>query len=309
MIDFFTNTANSTNSFFINTFTPTQPLITTTISNNIPAYAPTRIFNDYQIITPDILDRGMFNDFQVSAPLQAQFEPPIQTLNTQVFQPLDISRPKTLSELNIPQISTPQIIPAYIYEPINVNPPPPNIINNYTPSVIFDDSKIMNNLKNVNTTLTNSLQNLNNNIAQQQYNTNQTLNDTITRTDTLSSNISTISTNLTNQINNVNLSLQNVQTDFKKTLIENDQISKNIIETNKNETEKQFNLLNSNINKLVIENQEINNNLINYKIASNVNRQQSNNNFTEFTTTQQNNNNNIALILFIPILAILLKNV
>ena len=43
--------------------------------------------------------------------------------------------------------------------------------------------------------------------------------------------------------------------------------------------------MNSNINKLVIENQEINNNLINYKIASNVNRQQSNNNFTEFTTT------------------------
>ena len=54
----------------------------------------------------------------------------------------------------------PQIIPAYVYEPITVNPPPPNIINNYTPSVIFDDSKIMNNLNNVNTTLTNSLQNL-----------------------------------------------------------------------------------------------------------------------------------------------------
>ena len=86
MIDFFTNTANSTNTFFTNTFT-SQPLITTTISNNnIPAYAPTRIFNDYQIITPDILDRGMFNDFQTSAPLQAQFEPPIQTLNTQVFR-------------------------------------------------------------------------------------------------------------------------------------------------------------------------------------------------------------------------------
>ena len=50
MIDFFTNTANSTNNFFTNTFTPTQPLITTTISNNIPAYAPTRIFNDYQIM-------------------------------------------------------------------------------------------------------------------------------------------------------------------------------------------------------------------------------------------------------------------
>ena len=127
MIDFFTNTANSTNSFFTNTFTPSQPLTTTSISNNIPAYAPTR---DYQIITPDILDRGMFNDFQVSAPLQAQFEPPIQTLNTQVFQPIDVSRPKTLAELNIPQISTPQIIniiPAYIYEPIIVNPPP-NII-------------------------------------------------------------------------------------------------------------------------------------------------------------------------------------
>ena len=299
MIDFFTNTANSTNSFFINTFTPTQPLI----SNNIPAYAPTRIFNDYQIITPDILtDRGMFNDFQTSEPLQAQFEP-IQTLNTQVFQPIDVSRPKTLSELNIPQISTPQIIPAYIYEPITVNPPP-NIINNYTPSVIFDDNKILTNLNNVNTTLTDSLQNLNNNIAQQQYNTNQTLNDTITRTDTLTSNISKISTNLSNQINNVNLSLQNVQT-----LIENDQINRTIIENNKNETEKQFNLLNSNINKLVIENQEINNNLINYKIASNVNRQQSNNNFTEFTTSQQNNNNNIALILFIPLLGILLKNV
>ena len=194
MIDFFTTTANSTNSFFTNTFT-SQPLITTTISNNIQAYAPTRSFNDYQIITPDILDRGMFNDFQTSAPLQMQFEPPIQTLNTQVFQPIDVSRPKTLSELNIPQISTPQIIPAYIYEPIIVNPPP-NIINNYTPSVIFDDNKIMTNLNNVNTTLTNSLQNLNNNISQQQYNTNQTLNDTITRTDTLTANISTISTNL-----------------------------------------------------------------------------------------------------------------
>ena len=103
MIDFFTNTANSTNSFFTNTFTPTQPSLTTTISKNIPAYAPTRIFNDYKIITPDIVDRGMFNDFQVSAPLQAQFEPP------QVFQPIDVSRPKTLAELNklnIPQVST-----------------------------------------------------------------------------------------------------------------------------------------------------------------------------------------------------------
>ena len=124
MIDFFTNTANSTNSFFTNTFT-SQPLITTTISNNIPAYAPTRIYNDYQIITPDIVDRGMFNDFQTSAPLQAQYEP-IQTLNTQVFQPIDVSRPKTLAKLNIPQISTPQIIPAYVYEPITVNPPTVN---------------------------------------------------------------------------------------------------------------------------------------------------------------------------------------
>ena len=77
-------------------------------------------------------------------------------------------------------LSTPQIIniiPSYVYEPISINPPPPNLINNYTPTV-FDDSKIMNNLNNVNTTLTNSLQNLKNNISQQQYNTNQTLNDT-----------------------------------------------------------------------------------------------------------------------------------
>ena len=66
--------------------------------------------------------------------------------------------------------------------------------------------------------------------------------------------------------------------------------------------------MNSNINKLVIENQEINNNLINYKIASNVNRQQNNNNIKEFTATEQNNNN-IGFLLFIPLLGILLKNV
>ena len=317
MIDFLQNTANigsnSVNNFFDNTFIPSSisainsPQVATQVAINRP-----KIY-DYMILKPDIMDKGMpFNDFQISAPLVAQYDT-IQTVkapddipfnNTQVFQPMEYTRPKTLAQLmNIPASTIqPQIINDYIPPP----PPPPNIIDNYTPAPIIDNSNITNNLKSVIPTLTTSLQNLNNDITQQQFNTNKTLqsSDVITSFPTILQ-----SSNPAEQQTPVNLSTQTVQIDFKNSLIVSDQLQKNIIDNNKNENEKQFNLLNSNINKLVEMNAEMNTNLINYKIANNINTVRSNNNFTDFTPQQQTNNNNIAFLLFIPILSILLKNV
>jgi hypothetical protein len=322
MIDFFQNTANignnSVNNFFDNTFIPAS---ISAINSTQEAINRPKIY-DYMILKPDIMDRGMpFNDFQISAPLVAQYDT-IQTVkapddipslnsfnNTMVFQPMEYTRPKTLAQLmNIPASKIePQIITDYIPPP----PPPPNIIDNYTPAPIIDNSNITNNLKTVIPTLTTSLQNLNNDITQQQFNTNKTLqsSDVITSFPTIlqSSNITPV---LQNSNSNVNLSSQTIQIDFKNSLIVADQLQKNIIDNNKNETEKQFNLLNSNINKLVEMNADMNTNLINYKIANNsLQSSRSNNNFTDFTPQQQTNNNNIAFLLFIPILSILLKNV
>ena len=313
MIDFLQNTANigsnSVNNFFDNTFIPSS--ISAINSTQVAINRP-KIY-DYMILKPDIMDKGMpFNDFQISAPLVAQYDT-IQTVkapddipfnNTQVFQPMEYTRPKTLAQLmNIPASTIqPQIINDYIPPP----PPPPNIIDNYTPAPIIDNSNITNNLKSVIPTLTTSLQNLNNDITQQQFNTNKTLqsSDVITSFPTILQ-----SSNPAEQQTPVNLSTQTVQIDFKNSLIVSDQLQKNIIDNNKNENEKQFNLLNSNINKLVEMNAEMNTNLINYKIANNINTVRSNNNFTDFTPQQQTNNNNIAFLLFIPILSILLKNV
>jgi len=312
MIDFLQNTANignSVNNFFDNTFIPSS--ISAINSTQVAINRP-KIY-DYMILKPDIMDRGMpFNDFQISTPLVAQYDT-IQTVkapddipfnNTQVFQPMEYTRPKTLAQLmNIPASTIqPQIINDYIPPP----PPPPNIIDNYTPAPIIDNSNITNNLKSVIPTLTTSLQNLNNDITQQQFNTNKTLqsSDVITSFPTILQ-----SSNPAEQQTPVNLSTQTVQIDFKNSLIVSDQLQKNIIDNNKNENEKQFNLLNSNINKLVEMNAEMNTNLINYKIANNINTVRSNNNFTDFTPQQQTNNNNIAFLLFIPILSILLKNV
>ncbi len=317
MIDFLQNTANigsnSVNNFFDNTFIPSSisainsPQVATQVAINRP-----KIY-DYMILKPDIMDKGMpFNDFQISAPLVAQYDT-IQTVkapddipfnNTQVFQPMEYTRPKTLAQLmNIPASTIqPQIINDYIPPP----PPPPNIIDNYTPAPIIDNSNITNNLKSVIPTLTTSLQNLNNDITQQQFNTNKTLqsSDVITSFPTILQ-----SSNPAEQQTPVNLSSQTVQIDFKNSLSVADQLQKNIIDNNKNENEKQFNLLNSNINKLVEMNAEMNTNYINYKIANNINTVRSNNNFTDFTPQQQTNNNNIAFLLIIPILSILLKNV
>jgi len=313
MIDFLQNTANigsnSVNNFFDNTFIPSS--ISAINSPQVAINRP-KIY-DYMILKPDIMDKGMpFNDFQISAPLVAQYDT-IQTVkapddipfnNTQVFQPMEYTRPKTLAQLmNIPASTIqPQIINDYIPPP----PPPPNIIDNYTPAPIIDNSNITNNLKSVIPTLTTSLQNLNNDITQQQFNTNKTLqsSDVITSFPTILQ-----SSNPAEQQTPVNLSTQTVQIDFKNSLIVSDQLQKNIIDNNKNENEKQFNLLNSNINKLVEMNAEMNTNLINYKIANNINTVRSNNNFIDFTPQQQTNNNNIAFLLFIPILSILLKNV
>jgi len=308
MIDFFQNTANignnSVNNFFDNTFIPAS-------LSTLNATINRAKINDYIILKPDIMDRGMpFNDFQISTPLVAQYDT-IQTVkapddipfnNTQVFQPMEYTRPKTLAQLmNIPASTIqPQIINDYIPPP----PPPPNIIDNYTPTPIIDNTNITNNLKSVIPTLTTSLQNLNNDITQQQFNTNK--NDTIIKT-LQSSDVITSLPPI--NITPVNLSSQTIQIDFKNSLVVADQLQKNIIDNNKNENEKQFNLLNSNINKLVEMNAEMNTNHINYKIANNINTVRSNNNFTDFTPQQQTNNNNIAFLLFIPILSILLKNV
>jgi len=311
MIDFFQNTANignnSVNNFFDNTFIPAS--ISAINSTQVAINRPKNY--DYMILKPDIMDRGMpFNDFQISTPLVAQYDT-IQTVkapddipfnNTQVFQPMEYTRPKTLAQLmNIPASTIqPQIINDYIPPP----PPPPNIIDNYTPTPIIDNTNITNNLKSVIPTLTTSLQNLNNDITQQQFNTNK--NDTIIKT-LQSSDVITSLPPI--NITPVNLSSQTIQIDFKNSLVVADQLQKNIIDNNKNENEKQFNLLNSNINKLVEMNAEMNTNYINYKIANNINTVRSNNNFTDFTPQQQTNNNNIAFLLFIPILSILLKNV
>ena len=323
MIDFFQNTGNSVNNsvnnFFDNTFIPSSIATLNSTINKTMIY-------DYMILKPDIMDRGMpFNDFQISAPLVAQYDT-IQTVkapdailslnsfnNTQVFQPIEYAKPKTLAQLmNIPTSTIqPQIITDYIPPP----PPPPNIIDNYTPAPIIDNSNITNNLKTVIPTLTTSLQNLNNDITQQQFNTNKTLqsSDVITSFPTIlqSSNITPVlQSSNSNVLQSSNLSSQTIQIDFKNSLIVADQLQKNIIDNNKNENEKQFNLLNSNINKLVEMNADMNTNLINYKIANNsLQSSRSNNNFTDFTPQQQTNNNNIAFLLFIPILSILLKNV
>ena len=147
MIDFFQNTANignnSVNNFFDNTFIPAS--ISAINSTQVAINRP-KIY-DYMILKPDIMDRGMpFNDFQISTPLVAQYDT-IQTVkapalnsfnNTQVFQPMEYTRPKTLAQLmNIPASTIqPQIINDYIPPP----PPPPNIIDNYTPAPIIDNS-------------------------------------------------------------------------------------------------------------------------------------------------------------------------